>query len=206
MNKRAFTFIELIIAAAIFSIIAVSVYSVFNAGVRVWLKTNPIIEGNQSMRVFFNMISVDLKNAVIYSTATGSENFKGEANEISFITLVNVSGKDSAPHAELARVSYSFGTDKDKKTVNIKRLVAARDEGLDEFNAKGEALLSSSGISEEDVGFEYCYKESTPDIEYAYEWKNMWDDTSKIPRGVSIKLGEFRKVVFIPTGELGAEK
>ena len=34
-NRSAFTFIELLIAVTIFCIIAVSVYSVFNAGIRV---------------------------------------------------------------------------------------------------------------------------------------------------------------------------
>ena len=38
-SLTGFTFIELIIAVTIFAIIAVSIYSTFNAGISVWLKT-----------------------------------------------------------------------------------------------------------------------------------------------------------------------
>ena len=43
-KNPGFTFIELIIAVTIFAIVAVSIYSTFNAGIRVWLKTSPMIE------------------------------------------------------------------------------------------------------------------------------------------------------------------
>lgn len=201
MNKKdraAFTFIELLIAVTIFSIIAVSVYSVFNAGIRVWLRTNPIVEGNQAMRILFNTASLDLKNAVAY-TNTGT-NFKGEPKKISFMTLIDVAGDKTPLHTELARVVYCF----DKDTKAIKRLVAAKDEGLDETKARGQEFLRDT--KEEDLGFEYCYEETYSGTEFAYKWKDTWQDEAKIPRGVRIKLGEFRKAIFIPTGELGVEK
>ena len=197
-KKSAFTFIELLIAVTIFCIIAVSVYSVFNAGIRVWLRTNPIVEGNQAMRILFNTVSLDLKNTVAYTNI--ETNFKGESKRISFITLIEVAGEKIPLHSELARVVYCF--DKDTKT--IKRLVATKDEGLDETKAKGQEFLRDA--KEEDLGFEYCYKEAYPGAEFAYKWKDAWQDEAKIPRGIRIKLGEFRKVIFIPTGELGIEK
>jgi len=197
-NRTAFTFIELLIAVTIFSIIASSVYSVFSAGIRVWLRTNPIVEGNQAMRILFNTASLDLKNAVIY-TDTGA-NFKGEPKRISFMTLIDASGDETPSHMEIARVVYCF----DRDTKIIKRLAAAKDEGLDETKARGQEFLR--GVKEEDLGFEYCYKESYPGAEFAYKWKDAWQDETKIPRGVRIKLGEFKKVIFIPTGELGVRK
>lgn len=197
-KKSAFTFIELLIAITIFSIIAVSVYSVFNAGIRIWLRTNPIVEDNQAMRIYFNMASLDLKNAVTY-TNTGT-NFEGEPKRISFMALIDTADDKTPLHTELSRVVYCF--DKDAKA--IKRLVAAKEDGLDEAYAKGQELLR--GAKEEDFGFEYCYKEPYPGAEFAYKWKDTWQDEAKIPRGVRIKLGEFKKVIFIPTGELGVEK
>src|SRR3989338_2054677 len=113
MKKRSlscFTFIELIIAITIFSIIAVSVYSTVRAGVRVWHRANSIIEVNQETRIFFDMISLDLKSAVVYynTTGEGRMNFEGTPSRISFMTLVNVAGQDVALHQELTRVVYSF--------------------------------------------------------------------------------------------------
>lgn len=215
-SRRAwgFTFIELIIAITIFSIIAVSIYSVFRAGVRLWSRTNPIIQANQSTRYFFNTISTDLKNSVSYnaisqgpktfgSSEEGSANFEGEEQKISFMTLVDVSAGSALPHTELARVIYSF--DKSKKTV--KRAVATKAEGLSEPLAKVADILND--IDDKDFGFEYCYKVAFSPTEYDYEWKDTWSDEDrdkgKIPRGVKVKAGVYDKTIFIPTGRLGGK-
>lgn len=215
MNKKnGFTFIELIIAITIFSIIAVSIYSVFRAGVRLWSRTNPLIQANQSTRFFFNTISSDLKNSVSYdavptgprtfgSSEKESVNFEGEEQRVSFITLVDVSVGTLPPHTELARVVYSF--DKSKKTV--KRAVATKAEGLSEDHAKAGEILRD--IDDKDFGFEYCYKEVSSPTEYSYEWKETWEDEDKdkgkIPRGVRVKAGVYSKTIFIPTGRLGGK-
>jgi prepilin-type N-terminal cleavage/methylation domain-containing protein len=213
-KKKGFTFIEMIVAVTIFSIIAVSIYSVFRAGVRLWARTNPLIQANQSTRYFFNTISSDLKNSIPYNAISpgiktfGSSdqknvNFEGEAQKISFMTLVDVSAPAAPPHTELAKVIYYF--DRSKKTV--KRAVATKAEGLSEDHAKVADILSD--IDDEDFGFEYCYKIASSPTEYDYEWKDAWDDEDKdkgkIPRGVKVKAGLYDKTIFIPTGRLGGK-
>jgi hypothetical protein len=44
--------------------------------------------------------------------------------------------------------------------------------------------------------------------DYELEWKDAWEDENvkNIPRAVRIRLGKYRKIVFIPTGSLGEEK
>jgi prepilin-type N-terminal cleavage/methylation domain-containing protein len=213
MNKKnGFTFIELIIAVTIFSIIALSVYSVFRAGVRLWSGTNRLIRANQSARYFFNTISKDLKNSVSYNAASlalktfgssGSKraNFEGEKQRMSFITLVDVSEGSVPPHTELARVVYSF----DKPGKAVARSVAAKAEGLNEDRAPAADILND--IDDKDFGFEYCYKVVSSPTEYDYEWKNTWSDEDrdkgKIPRGVKVKAGVYSKTIFIPAGKLG---
>ncbi len=224
-KKKGFTFIELIIAVTIFSIIAVSIYSVFRAGVRLWYRTNPLIEANQSVRFFFNTISSDLKNSVSYnaisqgiktfgSSEEKNANFVGEKQKISFMTLVDVAGTGALPHTELARVIYSF--DRSKKTVKravatkkaVKRAVATKAEGLSENHAKDAEILSD--IDDKDFGFEYCYIDVSSPTEYDYEWKDAWEDEDrnkgKIPRGVRVKAGVYSKTIFIPTGKLGGKE
>jgi len=213
-QAQGFTFIELIVAVTIFSIIAVSIYSVFRAGIRLWSGTNPIIQANQSTRYFFNTVSTDLKNSVSYNAISSglktfgssekeSANFEGEAQKISFMTLVDVSVGSALPHAELARVIYSF--DRSKKTV--KRAVATKAEGLSDSFAKVADILSD--IDDKDFGFEYCYKVVSSPTEYSYEWKDGWSDEDrdkgKIPRGVKVKAGLYDKTIFIPTGRLGGK-
>lgn len=205
-KKAGFTFIELIIAVTIFSIVAVSIYSVFRIGVKLWYRTSPIIQSNQSFRLFFNTISMDLKNSVPYIKGNVKEkvNFEGQKQKISFIALVGTSGQGVLPHAELARIVYYF--DRNKKTV--RRAVATKSEGLSEDYAKATDILED--VEYKDFGFEYCYKITHSPTEYDYEWKDEWEDkerdNGKIPRGVRIKTGEYSKTIFIPTGTLGGDE
>ncbi|MFA5143368.1 MAG: prepilin-type N-terminal cleavage/methylation domain-containing protein [Candidatus Omnitrophota bacterium] len=209
-----FTFIELIIAVTIFAIIAVSIYATFNAGIRVWLKTSPMIEENQALRVFYYTISTDLKNAICYYDASqtltksgfgaeyeGKINFEGAQTRISFMAIIGISDAAGAIREEPARITYLY----DKSTKTVKRLVAARAEGLDEQNANVSDMLEN--IAEKDFGFEYCYKKPISNTEYEYEWKDAWVDKNvlNIPRGVRIKAGNFTKTVFIPSGVLGED-
>lgn len=201
MKKRslsAFTFIELIIAITIFSIIAVSIYSTVRAGIRVWHRANSVIEVNQEMRIFFDMVSSDMKNAVAYYTTTseGRMNFEGMPSRISFMTLVNVSGQDVALHQELARVAYYFDT----SSKSIKRILATKEAGFNETNGITAELVNNIDA----VSFNYCYKPLSSEDDYV--WKDVWEDGGRIPRGVRIKTGSFEKTIFIPTGELGGER
>jgi type II secretion system protein J len=214
-QAQGFTFIELIIAVTIFSVIAVSVYSVFSSGVRLWSRTNPLIQANQSTRYFFNTLSTDLKNSVSYnaispvyktfgsSDGAESANFEGEEQKISFMTLVDVSGTGALPHTELARVIYSF----DRPNKTVKRAVAMKAEGLSESRAKAAEILND--IDDENFGFEYCYRLGASPTDYDYEWKDTWSDEDrdkgKIPRGVRVKAGTYSKTIFIPTGRLGGK-
>ncbi|MDD5135753.1 MAG: prepilin-type N-terminal cleavage/methylation domain-containing protein [Candidatus Omnitrophica bacterium] len=213
-RRKAFTFIELIIAVTLFAIIAVSIYSTFNAGLRIWLKTSPMIEENQALRVFYGTITADLKNALYYHETSqaltkpvfgaeyeGKTNFEGSKHKISFMAIVSVSDNELGTHEEPARITYVY----DKAGKTVKRLAATKAEGLDENKANAIEMLS--GIEDEDFGFEYCYKKPISNTEYEYEWRDAWEDKNvlNIPRGVRVKLGKFRKTVFIPTGVLGEE-
>ena len=64
MKKQAFTFVELLIALTIFSIIAASIYVTLNSGFSLWSKVNFLIQENQEVRIFFDVLSKDLRNAV----------------------------------------------------------------------------------------------------------------------------------------------
>ena len=199
-KPNAFTLIELLVAVTIFSIIALSIYSAFYAGVRVWRRANTIIEFNQSMRVFFDIISVDLKNAVHYSDAEDAENFKGDGHEMSFRTLVDVYGASSRLQSELMKVIYRY----DGAAGAVKRIAAGKLEGFDEEHGKIQDMIK--GIEAEYFTFEYCYKEPASESEYEYRWKNVWDDPKKIPRGVKVAIGKFKKIILLPAGELIEEK
>jgi prepilin-type N-terminal cleavage/methylation domain-containing protein len=208
-ERAGFTFIELIIAIAIFSVIAVSIYSVFWAGLRTWRMTSPVIEANQKLRFFFDLISKDLKGELGYYPQDYIDkdkvNFEGDAKRISFWALVDFQEQDGAIHTEPARVAYYLDT-ADSSNVKVMRNVATRIEAFKEVPEKSEQVFS--GIREGDFAFEYCYKEPNLNLAepYEYEWASEWltkeGEKKKMPRSVRIKLKEFTKTVFIPTGDL----
>lgn len=200
-KNTGFTFIELIIAITIFSVIAVSIYSVLRTGVRLWYRVSPMIQDNQSFRLFFNTISRDLKNSLPYFSK--DVNFEGNRDKVSFMTLVDISDEGSFARMEPAMVIYYY----DRITKTVKRGVATRLEGLNEDLAKYSDILNN--LEDKEFGFEYCYKLGSSKTEYEYEWKDEWNDKEKesgyIPRGVRIRAGDYSKTVFIPTGVLGGE-
>lgn len=200
-GKKSFTLIELLVAITIFSVIAVSVYAVFSSGVRLWYKTSPLVQANQSARYFFNTISSDLKNSVAYFTKEA--NFEGGPQTISFMTVINCSGQDRTSSGEVARVTYSY----DRSAKAVIRSVATKEEGLDPDRAKPSAILE--GVEQKEFGFEFCYKRISSPTDYDYEWKDEWADedkkSGKIPRGVKVKASGYEKTIFIPTGYLGGK-
>jgi len=200
-NDTAFTFIELLIALTIFSIMAASIYYTFNTGVKVWGRGDSIISDNQKLRVCFDTISLDMRNAVFYS---GMEP-EWSADTAYFATIVNTS-KSGRPARELAEVTYHF--DSTKGELSRRRFMFKEEN--EKKRAAEKVLLDDLG----DFTFEYCYELPMSDGEYT--WEDEWEFEDKIPRGVRIKLAlkneeenppeAFIKTIFIPMGELGKEE
>ncbi len=202
-TDRAFTFIELLIAFTIFSIIAASMYCTLNAGIKVWTRGNEIIRENQGMRIFFDTVNQDLKNAVSYS---GFDSEWG-AERIIFPTIKNVY-KGGRMGREFVKTVYYF------KDGEVIRVSATKGDGFNEElveDEKKNILLDDV----DSINFEYCYE--VEGLEGEYEWKDVWEfeDETPIPRGIRVKLtllgdGDrkeiFEKIVFIPLGILGGEE
>jgi prepilin-type N-terminal cleavage/methylation domain-containing protein len=189
LSSRGFTFVELLIALAIFSIIAVSVYSVFRAGVRLWKSNNAAFDSNRAARYFFDTAASDMRNAFVYP----GMDIVGTPDGFSFMALVTAGAANSSPGVEIARVSYIF----DKDAGVVRRMVAGKEEGFDQAYSR----ISEFQLGEGQFSFSYCYR---PKAEGApYEWRGYWNAKDKMPRGVRIRSGEFDKWIFIPMGESG---
>lgn len=192
-SLTGFTFIELLIALTIFSIIATSIYYTLGAGIKVYSRGNSIIKDNQRLRIFFDTISLDMRNTVTYA---GMES-GWSAERISFPAVIDVSDNNKID-GKLAKVIYYFDDAKGRVT----RIYSTLKEGFDEKYAEEEVLLDNL----ENFTFEYCYETEIP--EGGYEWKDKWEPEGEIPRGVKIKLTlknevteiekSFEKTVFIP--------
>lgn len=213
-----FTFIELLIAIMIFAIIATSIYFTLHSGIGIWSRSNVIIGENQAIRVFFQTISLDLRNSL---PGFGVKPEKDEQRDLSeeeglriisewksgsmkFPSIIGSFEEDSVINV-VAEISYEF----DSKKNRLIRLAATLKEGFDEERSEKEIMLENVA----DVSFEYPYGESGSG---EYEWKDSWDSEESIPRGVKIRVvlkskndekeKIFENIIFLPMGELGEEE
>ncbi|MBI4336028.1 MAG: type II secretion system protein [Candidatus Omnitrophica bacterium] len=217
---QAFTLVELLVAASIFSIIALCLYSVFAGGISVWTRQEKAFKYNHSARLALDSMARELRGAINYSQVGGAGQtaaraaaqisgdaealrFTGDEGGFSFITVI---GED------IAKVRYVFEAAPEGRGV-IRRGVALQKEGFKTESEKEKNYIERlTGAF-----FEYAYKKEAGADGAGFVWEKSWQkedvtDVSKIPAGLRITL-EFqeqgkkekdilRKTVFIPTGSL----
>jgi len=188
-EKRGFTLIELLITVSIFSVIALSLYSVFNTGLFSYRRIKESLSVHQAARKIFSRISLDLKNSFAFSDVEAR--FVGKGNEIAFLSLVGGS---------FSSVSYRLEQGK------LLRLCKKDSESLNSIQPR----IIAKQIT--DLNFSYAFL--TGDERF-YDWKDDWgeEERDKIPLAVKIKLilkeklpketrdVEFEKVVFLPLAQ-----
>jgi len=191
MTKRlpGFTYIELLIAMLIFSLVAISIYLSFNVGIRAWQKGEGSYRTRQEARYMLGMASRELRAAVNSQVIV----FSGQADSLSFCRA----------SSGIFRVTYAF----DGAEKSVYRVLQTYKD-----NASGGAGTRSrlaSGIS--GIKFQYSYKK-----EGKLVWEDSWpEDNQAVPFGVKISLTYntagaalpvvFSQTVLVPTGILKDE-
>ena len=186
MTKRrtGFTFVELLIAMLIFSLVAISIYLSFNVGIRAWQKGEGSYRTRQEARYLLGMLSRELREAVNSQVII----FSGHPDSLSFCRAAN----------GIFRVTYEFD---DGEKVVYRALQTYKE------NASGGAGTRSrlaSGIS--GIKFQYSYKKDGK-----LAWDDSWaEDNKAVPFGVKIFLTYspggvaepvvISQTVLIPTG------
>ena len=205
----AFTVIELLIALSIFSVIAITLYSTFFAGISTWKRSGDNTGIYQNIRVTFDDIARDLKNMIYFTKDDESAYiFSGTSEQVIFMTLEEGISEKTEPQRELVRIAYSF----DNAKGDIVREIAGISLGFDTRKAEKEILLKNV----EDFKVEYCYFSGDEDDPYL--WQEEWSDEEvKTPRGVKItaslkggkgskETSKITRIVFISTGVLGEKE
>lgn len=196
MNARTlkgFTFLELLIAVTIFSIVAVAVYSSFNVGIRAWRKTEESYKVRQETRHALDKLGRDLRCAVNF-TRKGPDgspvaSFGGSSAEVSFWRALK---------GGVFKITYLL----DKKALYYILQTYKEATG----GESGSRSLLASGVS--DFKLRYAYRDGDKIV-----WQDDWESKdSDIPTGVKASLFygadnggqpvEFADTILIPTGIL----
>lgn len=99
MNRKAYTLLEILVAAAILSVITTTLYYAFKGGLDVWRRAEDKLEVFQNARVAIEQISRELASAI---AVEGEIAFYGRQDEMSFIAIIG---------DELKEVTYNVGAD-----------------------------------------------------------------------------------------------
>jgi len=166
---RGFTLIEVLISASIFSVITLSIYSAFQAGILSYRKIDSSFEIYQTARISLNRMESDLKNSFAYLGVDNKSGFSGGDKTLAFFSVLDYY-KDGQPNTEVCRIKYSW--DETGKTLTRACYIGL--EALKNDGAQKDEILAS-GI--EKITFEYAYGKGN-----SYTWQESWpaEDNSSV--------------------------
>lgn len=204
-NNRGFTFLELLIAVAIFSISAVAIYSSFNVGIRAWRKAEDSYKIRQEARQALNMMARELRSALSFKLKKTDETFKdsfdGSSDEVSFWRALRIADSKEGYPAGIYKITYKL-----EETQSLHRVLRSYRQYVNIEGEEDSGSVFISGLS----GFK---------LEYAYakgggiDWQSTWKDEQEVlPFMVKVTLSfpsqgkaepvDFTETILIPTGEL----
>lgn len=178
-----FTLIELLIAISIFSVISLSLFSVFQSGILCNKKINSTLQADQNARILFNRIELDLRNAFKFIEIDSegpkleSSKFIGKENYLEFFSLID-SYSRAKSQTDICRIKYEL----------VEKVLSRYCyKGIDSLNNKieQEADLQCPGVLL--LTFSYAYPTHKPFT--PYEWAKEWGkDFSKPPLPLAVKI------------------
>lgn len=172
-SSTAVTFVELIIAGAIFSVIVIIIYSSFYSGITGYRNISAGVDLHQSSGLLLSRINSELRNSFAY--ALDDSKFRGDKNQLSFFTLTNAYAQGRV-YGEYARVSYL------QEASNLKRSC---------YRGK-DALLDNAGRESDEFFFDiellsFSYGEYDINSD-SLSWKDSWQDNTRLPDAVKVML------------------
>ena len=212
VQQAGFTFVELLIAATMISILFVGLGTHLRGGLTVWQRATGLGEALQRQRIAFDWLERDLANAIAYDdrpAAYGDE--RGLLPRPRFgataLSLLTVSVTRRRQPSTVRVVTYTCesidgtaGLWRTSQSVGEARARSAR--------PRPELVLPNC----EGISFRYAYRpRAEADTWQALEWKPAWPDEPtglpKLPRlieaSVRVSGRQVRRVFAIPPGVLG---
>lgn len=194
LSKAGVTFVEMLIVVSIFALVSVSLYSALANGIRVWDKSKRIVV-EEDLAIFFDKISQDLHNVMLYSDIR----YSGSMSRFAFPTLITTeadrrsSERDAGYVRQIGKVEYYYDPTKD----SVVRRESNFSQALAENYGKQEYLAKSI----ERIHFQYYYLTDTGPI-YSEQILDGF------PSGVEVKIEfrddlgkrEMKKFIEVPVG------
>ena len=210
--KKAFTIIELLLAASIMSMISLAVLSTFGAGLQTFERVQSFGGFQADVLVFLEGLERDVRNTFAFSPIK----FQGDSQGMSFAAVGTKLDEEGNEFTVLEERSYDF--DSSQKVLISKEEDFAPTVSSATSSFVGESVRTQRITPIKTVEFQYySYSKVIKDGEEKIEsgWQGPWTDEENIPRGIKIILtfddgGEevsLARTVFIPSGgDIGGDE
>ena|GEM_PF-1325631 len=199
--ENGFTIVELLLAAAIMSMISLAFISSFGAGLRAFDRVQAFGGSRANVSLFLEEFERDLRNTFAFSGIR----FQGDAQSMSFAAAGTKLDEDGNTFTVLEKRSYEFDSSQ-------KALISQQEDFAPAVVSAVEEGTRTEQIAPiKLVEFQYySYRKEIQDGEVKIEtgWQGTWADEEVVPKGVKITLtfddgGEevsLARTVFIPAG------
>lgn len=163
---RAFTLVELLIAAAISGLVIIGIYSVLQSGIFSYGRIQSSGDVYQEAAVIFKRIESDLKNSYIY--LQNDSRFTAGPNSLDFFSLIErfENGKN---YIYPARIKYDLVDNVLKRICYL---------GMDATQADPKAAQEEAFSKVREISFQFAYlaqNSSKP-----YEWQDLWPQEAEL--------------------------
>ena len=162
MNKSGYTFVEVLITTLIFSIVILSIYSVFQTGSITYEKMDSAFGLYQNARIIFNRMDADLKNSFLYGK--NNAKFSGTKEKIDFCTVLDSFDTAGGIFQKVSRIQYEF---------RERALQRTQADGLDILRQDAGGTTDELASDLQDVSFQFAIAD-TGSTEGHYSWQDIW--------------------------------
>lgn len=155
-----FTLVELLLAASIFSVIVLSIYSAFQTGILSYRKADAAFGLLQEARLILYRMELDLKNSFAYTKE--NSRFQGTQGNMDFFSLTDTFSEGQV-FSNLSRIKYELAS-------GILKRVYYKGKSILEETGNGEDQELSSDVK--GISFQYAYATNNPAEPYG--WQSFW--------------------------------
>lgn len=179
LARAGFTVLELLVATAILSVIVTLLFTIFDRASNAWIKGEATVDRQRSARTTLELISRDMSQSFITTTATGRVIFAGGSNWVYFAAPVAPGGDmvsdlgeyayfhDSSATANTLTRYYSAPTP--DNSTSGKWNPNGRFDSVVPASSTATNLASMSLLAEGAVGFQFQYYDAAGNGSFTWD-------------------------------------
>jgi type II secretion system protein J len=209
------TFVELLMAATLFSILMVGLSAHLRGGILAWRRAQVMVDELQRVRVALERLTQDLANAVLVdSRADATPKTLFAADALQFLTTQPPPGLSAVPsgtgqagaHQAASRIwVVTYRLDDGIQPSALLRSAQTVRAARASLEARTDTLLAN--VKRLAIRYGYLSNTAAPGV----EWRATWDDPAQLPKLLELTIElerpsalprQIRRVVVIPQGIL----